>query len=95
MIVPVNNNYHLEYSKKVKDLLISNDIRVELDSRDEKLSYKLRESQMKKIPYTLILGDNELEQNSVSYRKHGETNTTSLKLDEFVDYINKEIKNYK
>ena len=54
-IIPVKNEYHLEYSKKIEDLLKNNKVRVELDSREEKLSYKLRESSINKIPYTLII----------------------------------------
>ena len=58
-IIPVNNEYHLEYAKQIKELLQNNNIRVELDDREEKLSYRMRESQTHKIPYTLILGDKE------------------------------------
>ena len=86
-IIPVNNEYHLDYAKEIKDLLIKNDIRVELDSRDEKLSYKMRESQTRKIPYTIILGDKERDNKEISYRLFGEKETTTLKLDDFIKYI--------
>ncbi len=87
-IIPVNNEYHLEYSKKVYDALDSLDIRVRLDDRNEKLSYKMRESQANKVPLTLILGDKEVEGNTISYRKFGSQETFNLNLDEFVNKVN-------
>ena len=86
-IIPVNNEYHLEYAKKIYDLLNNRNYRVELDDRNEKLSYKMRESQVKKIPLTIILGDKEKEENLISYRKHGFKDTTSLTIEEFLNYI--------
>ncbi len=94
-IIPVNNEYHLDYCMELKKLFEDNDIRVSLDSRDEKLSYKMRESQTKKIPYTLIIGDKEKESNSVSYRLHGSNDTSSLDKNEFVKLILDNIKNKK
>lgn len=90
-IIPVNNEYHLEYANKIYDLLKENNIRVELDDRDEKLSYKMRESQTKKVPVTLILGDNERDNNTISYRLFGTRETTTLSVDEFINHINKTI----
>jgi len=90
-IIPVNNEYHLEYSSKLKEMLIENDIRVDLDDREEKLGYKMRDSQMQKVPYTLIIGDKELNSNTVSYRKRSSDETTTLSVDEFISKINKEI----
>ncbi len=90
-IIPVNNEYHLEYSKKIENLLKDNDIRVNLDNREEKLGYRLREAQTNKIPYTLILGDNEKNDNTVSYRLHGQKSTTTVKIDEFIKLLNEEI----
>lgn len=92
-IIPVNNEYHLEYANKIKDLLLSNNIRVELDSRDEKLGYKMRESQTKKIPFTLILGQNEVDNETISYRKFGSQDTTTLSVSEFISMIEDIIKN--
>ena len=86
-IIPVNNEYHLEYAKSVKKLLQESGIRVELDSRNEKLGYKMRESQVKKIPMTLVLGDKEKENNSVNYRVHGSKEATEINLDEFVNLV--------
>ena len=92
-IIPVNNEYHLEYATRVKELLESNGVRVNLDSRNEKLGYKMRESQTRKIPMTLILGDMERDKEEISYRLYGEKDTTTLKLDEFVTLVNDKIKN--
>ena len=86
-IIPVNNLYHLDYAKKIKELLKENNIRVELDDRDEKMGYKMRESQTKKIPFTLILGNNERDNNTISYRLHGSEETKTLPKDEFVKFI--------
>ena len=86
-VIPVNNDYHLDYAKDIEKLLLNNDIRVNLDARSEKLSYKIRESQTKKIPYTLILGNVERDNNTISYRKFGSEDTTTLPKDEFVKYI--------
>ncbi len=94
-IVPVNNQYHLEYATKVKELLEQQGIRVELDDRDEKLSYRMRDSQTKKIPYTLIIGDKERDNEQVSYRLFGQTDTTTLTNDEFIHTIKNVINNKK
>ena len=94
-VIPVNNEYHLEYAKEIQNLLKENDFRVELDSRDEKLSYKMRESQTKKIPYTLILGDKEREEGTISYRLHGQQETKTMSKEEFISMLKEQIKNYK
>ena len=87
-IIPVNNEYHLDYSSEIYDILKDNNIRVELDNRDEKLSYKMRESQTRKIPYTIILGDKERDENLISYRLHGSNETISVDKNEFISLIN-------
>ena len=92
-IIPVNNEYHLEYSKEVEELLRENNFRVELDSRDEKLGYRMRESQTRKIPYTLILGDKERDNKEISYRKFGSGETTTLSQDEFISMMKEVIDN--
>ena len=92
-IIPVNNEYHLEYSNKIKEMLEDSNIRVELDDRDEKLSYRMRESQTKKIPLTLILGDKERDNNEISFRKFGEQETTTLSINDFIKMINDRISN--
>lgn len=83
-IIPVNNDYHLEYAKEVYKDLDDMNIRVNLDDRNEKLSYKMRESQTKKNPITLILGDKEVESNTISYRKFGSTETYTLPKEIFI-----------
>jgi len=90
-IIPVNNEYHLEYAEELYNLFYENDVRVELDRRDEKLSYKMRESQTRKIPYTIIVGDKERDENLVSYRVFGSKDTVTLPKEEFLNKIKKEI----
>ena len=92
VVIPVSNEHHLEYSNKVVDKLKENGIRVTLDNRDEKLGYRMREAQTKKIPYTLVLGDKEKDSNTVNYRIFGTQEQVSMDLDEFVKMINKVIK---
>ena len=86
-VIPVNNKYHLDYAEDIYKLLKDNGIRVELDDREEKLGYKMRESQTKKIPYTLILGQKEVDNNEISYRLHGSEETTTLSKSDFIAYI--------
>lgn len=92
-IVPVKNEYHLEYSKELERILNNNNIRVSLDSREEKLGYRVRETQTKKIPYILIIGDKERDSKLVSYRKLGSEETVSLSIDEFLKKLKEEINN--
>lgn len=90
-MIPVKNEYHLEYSKEVYKLLEDKGIRVELDDREEKLGYRIREAQMKKIPYQLVLGDKERDERTVTYRQYGEQKQITVSLDEFVDMVLKQI----
>ena len=92
-IIPVNNEYHLEYSKEIFELLNDNDIRVKLDDREEKLSYKMRESQTRKTPLTLILGDKERDENTISFRKFGSKDTTTVTKEEFIKMVKEDIAN--
>lgn len=94
-VIPVNNNYHLEYAKEVYDALKEKNVRVELDDREEKLSYKMRDSQTKKIPIILVLGDKEKDGNLVSYRRHGSDKTYSVDKDMFINLLLNEIKDKK
>lgn len=91
-LIPVSNEHHLEYVKKVKNLLFSEDIRCEIDDREEKLGYKIREAQTKKIPYQLVCGDNEVSNNLITYRKYGSNQTTTVTIAEFITIIKQEIK---
>lgn len=90
-VIPVKNEYHLDYAKEVYQLLEAKGIRVELDDREEKLGYRIREAQMKKIPYQLVLGNNERDERTVTYRQYGEQKQTTISLDEFVDMVLKQI----
>ena len=94
-IIPVKNEYHLEYCENLKKMLIESGIRVELDVREEKLGYRMRESQTKKNPYTLVIGDKEVEGNLVNYRRHGSTDTNVVSVQEFIDLLKEQINNYK
>ena len=93
--MPVNSEYQGEYAKEVYNLLNDNNIRVELDDRNEKLGYRLRESQIRKIPYTLILGDQEKDSKSISYRLYSEKDTTTVSQEEFLKLIKDEIESHK
>ncbi len=86
-IIPVNNEFHEEYATKIYELLKSHDIRSNLDNRDEKLGYKIRESQMSKVCYQLVIGDNEVNSNQVTYRKYGEEKQFTVTVDEFVNMV--------
>ena len=90
-IIPVNNEYHLEYAKEIRDLLVKNHIRVNLDDRNEKLGYKLREAVMKKTLYNVVLGDKEINSKEISYRMYGSSETTTVYQSDFVKLITDEI----
>ena len=90
-VIPVNNNYHLDYAKEIVDTLKEQGFRVVLDDRDEKLGYKMREAQIKKYPYNLILGQKEVDSNTVSYRLHGNEETITIEKGEFIEKLKNEI----
>ena len=92
-IIPVNNEYHLEYANSLMNKLKELDIRCEMDDREEKLGYKIRESLLKKMPYTLVIGDNEKNEDKITYRKYGHKDTETVSTDEFIKMILEEIKN--
>ena len=94
-IIPVNNELHLDYCYEIKNILEENKIRVKLDDRNEKLGYKMRESQTKKMPITLIIGDNEVNNKQISYRKFGNPETITMSTEKFVEKINDCIENKK
>lgn len=93
-IIPVNNEYHLEYCNKLKEYLLKNGIRVEMDCREEKLGYRMRESLLKKYPYTVVIGDKEVENNSINYRLHGEKETISISIEDFISLIHTQMEKY-
>ena len=79
------------YAQKIYDALDAADVRVELDDRAEKLGYRMREGQVQKVPYLLVIGMKEKEDGTVAYRLHGQKETTVLPLDEFVAKLTTEI----
>ncbi len=91
-IVPVNMKYHNEYCKKIENLLLEEEIRVSYDDSKEQMNKKIRQSNMMKNPITVIIGDNERDNNLISYRLFGNEETYSLSIEEFVKFIKEEIK---
>ena len=91
-VLPVNNEYHLEYAKEIVNLFKEHNLRVELDDSQEKLGYRMRNAQMSKIPYTIVIGDKEKENHSVTYRKYGNEKQITVPVEEFIALIEKEIK---
>jgi len=91
-IIPVSNEVHFDYASKVRDELVAAGFRVEIDDREEKLGYKIREAQVQKIPYMLVLGDKEMEAGTVNVRKYGEQASESVSFDEFLNRLKDETK---
>ncbi|MDO6437112.1 threonine--tRNA ligase [Cyclobacterium sp. 1_MG-2023] len=86
VILPISEKY-ADYASKVKALLADNDITGEIDNRDEKIGRKIRDAEVKKIPFMVIVGEKEQEENKISLRKHGEGDIGSFELSAFVDYF--------
>ncbi len=89
-ILPITDR-HAEYAKKVAAVLRKNDIRVEVDDRNEKIGYKIREAQLQKIPYTLVVGDKEIENDTIAVRQRGKGDIGAQPVDQFVAMISNEI----
>ncbi|AKR09354.1 threonine--tRNA ligase [Bacillus thuringiensis] len=94
-VIPVSNAVHEQYANEIAHKLAQAGVRVEQDARDEKLGYKIREAQMQKVPYVLVIGDKEMENGAVNVRKYGEEKSEVVALDVFVASIEEEIKNRK
>ncbi|HDR8452489.1 threonine--tRNA ligase [Bacillus cereus] len=94
-VIPVSNAVHEQYANEIALKLAQAGVRVEQDARDEKLGYKIREAQMQKVPYVLVIGDKEMENGAVNVRKYGEEKSEVIALDVFVATIEEEIKNRK
>ncbi|MBA2873768.1 threonine--tRNA ligase [Thermaerobacillus caldiproteolyticus] len=90
-VIPVSPAAHLDYAYEVKQKLQSQGFRVEVDERDEKIGYKIREAQIQKIPYMLVVGDNEMKENTVNVRKYGEQKSDTMALDAFIDALKAEV----
>lgn len=93
-IIPVNEEAHGEYADKVRAELAKRGFRAEVDHRNEKLGYKIRESQTQKVPYTLVLGDEEMNANGVNVRRYGTEEQISKSLDDFIAEIDADVKSY-
>ena len=83
-IIPVNVDLHYDYARNLQDELKSQGVRVEIDDRNEKMGYKIREAQMQKIPYQIVVGDKEVENNEVNVRKYGSQDQETVERDEFI-----------
>ncbi|PFT85731.1 threonine--tRNA ligase, partial [Bacillus thuringiensis] len=94
-VIPVSNAVHEQYANEIALKLAQAGVRVEQDARDEKLGYKIREAQIQKVPYVLVIGDKEMENGAVNVRKYGEEKSEVVALDVFVASIEEEIKNRK
>ena len=90
-IIPVSNEVHFEFAKQIEEQLVAAGLRVEMDDREEKMGYKIREAQMQKIPYMLVLGDKELESGNVNVRKYGEQQSESIPFADFLARIQEEV----
>ncbi|CEG23207.1 Threonine--tRNA ligase 1 [Planococcus massiliensis] len=91
-VIPVSLDAHSDYAKNIQEKLQSHRLRVDIDERDEKLGYKIREAQMQKVPYMLVLGDQEVENGSVNVRKYGEQKSESMPFDDFLKLIQSELR---
>ncbi|MEK3890432.1 threonine--tRNA ligase [Bacillus sp. FSL K6-3431] len=92
-VIPVSPDVHFDYAKKVQDKLKSLGFRVELDQREEKIGYKIREAQMQKVPYMLVVGDNEITEEAVNVRKYGEKKSETISFKEFTELLKAEVNN--
>ncbi|KKE79029.1 threonine--tRNA ligase [Bacilli bacterium] len=90
-VIPVSPQIHLDYAKEVADKLRRQGVRIEVDERDEKIGYKIREAQTQKIPFMLVLGDKEIENNAVNVRRYGEQKSETISYEDFENLIQKEI----
>src|SRR5699024_354524 len=90
-VIPVSLKAHIVYANDVAERLKKQGLRVEVDVRDEKIGYKIRETQTKKVPYALVLGDKEMEADTVNIRRYGEQDTKTKSIDDFVTAIKKDI----
>ena len=86
-IIPVNLDIHGEFAEQLKNRLAAKGLRIEVDNRNEKMGYKIREAQTLKIPYQLVIGDNEMADDSVAVRKYGEKQTNTLAINEFIQQM--------
>lgn len=93
-LIPVKNDLHMDYANELRSKLVAHNIRVEIDDRNEKMGYKIRQAQVNKVPYTLVLGDKEVSDGNVTVRRYGEEGTTTMTVDEFVGELMHDIETY-
>lgn len=93
-IIPVNRDAHFDYAKEVEDKLVRAGLRVEIDDRNEKLGYKIREAQTQKIPYALVVGDQESENGTVNIRRYGSKDSETLSVDDFIKQVVAEVNKF-
>ncbi|GMR69605.1 threonine--tRNA ligase [Aerococcus viridans] len=94
-LIPVNDDAHGDYVEEIRRRMKAAGMRVEVDNRNEKMGYKIREAQTLKIPYQLVFGDNEIAENTVTVRRYGSKETLSMPFDEFLAQLEQDIKEYK
>jgi len=94
-LLPVRNDLHLDYALKVQKMLKENNIRVEVDSSDEKLGKKIQLAASKKIPYSIVIGDKEKENNTITYRIFGSQKQVTMSINDFISHIKDDIDNKK
>lgn len=92
VVIPVSPDVHFDYAKQVEEKLRAEGFRVETDNREEKIGYKIREHQMQKIPYMLVVGDNEVSENAVNVRKYGEQKSETVSFEKFMANLKDEVK---
>ena len=94
-LLPVNNEFHLDYAKELQELFKKEGFRVHLDDANDKLGYRLRNAQVNKIPYSIVLGDNEKANHTVTYRKYGEKDQITVPVEEFIALLHDVVNNKK
>jgi threonyl-tRNA synthetase len=92
VILPISEKYN-DYAKKVSNILNNYDIRSFVDDRNEKIGKKIRDNELKRIPFLLIVGEKEVEAGQVAVRKQGDGDKGVMSLQEFVNFVNEEVKN--
>jgi threonyl-tRNA synthetase len=95
VVIPVSPDAHGAYANEVADILKSHGIRISVDSRNEKLGYRVREAQMSKIPVELVVGEGEIQDRAVTVRRYGKKEAVKMSLEDFIKAASEEIRNRK
>ena len=93
-VIPVNLDLHTDYARKLASALAARQLRVSVDDRNEKMGYKIRQAQVNKVPYTLVVGDNEKEQGTVTVRRYGQEKTETMSFDDFKKILDHDLETY-